>query len=164
MNDYSLISLTPNEEVAKTLFWEFRVNEMWRQYKIWSIIVIVAFISSVATVLTDQSTNNICDVVNMTIVLVCQLLIFLISKRWKKSFIYLLPILLLVTYFGMLIKIWVLQEEDAKNDWTLERHQALTIELVAIGIGFFAFVILFCPSVTFLVLLYFPFYIAAHLT
>ena len=91
----------------------------------------------------------------------------MISKRWSKLFVYLLPVLLMATYVGMLFKISVLstkEGEEDKDTWSLKKHQELQIEMVAIGIGFFAYLILFCPNVVFLVCFYFPIYAVTHLT
>ena len=95
---------------------------MWRQYKVWCMLVMMGFISALISLLTTPNSNNKFDLLNMTIVLFCQLLVFLISRRWNKLFVYLLPFLLIATYAGMIVKISVLQKEGDKDDWSLERH------------------------------------------
>ena len=102
--------------------------------------------------------------VNMTIVLSCTAIVFVVSKHWKKLFVYLLPPLLVMTYVGMVVKIWLLQDEKTKEEWTIERHNELQVEMIAIMIGFFAYLTLFCPSLGFLLGIYGPIYLITHLT
>ena len=99
----------------------------------------------------------------MVTVVTFQLLVYLISKRWKFLFVYLLPVLLIASYTGMLIKIYVVQDAEEKAEWTLERHQAITMETFALAFGFFTYIIIFCPSLKFCIGIYFPIYISMHL-
>ena len=63
----------------------------------------------------------------------------------------------------MLIKIWVLQEEQVGADWTFENHYQILGETAAILIGFLCYSTIFCPSVIFMLLVYAPSYIVIHL-
>ena len=61
----------PHDETNKALFWKFRMNEMWSQYKVWSILLVVGFISALISVLTDPTPNNKYDLYSMTFVIIC---------------------------------------------------------------------------------------------
>ena len=162
--DYSLLTLTPKQDDDKKKFWKFRVTEMWSSYKIWSFVVVVGFLATVIRVLTEHSWNNILDLANMGLATFVTLLVYLISRRWKKVFVYLMPLQMLVIFAGMLTKIYLLQEETTTAEWTVERHLAAQLELLAIEASFFAYVVIFCPSVVFLLCIYFPIYLGIHMT
>ena len=63
---------------------------------------------SIGNVISDQSPNYIFDVVSMSVCLTSTVIVFIVSKHWKKAFVYLLPPLLVMTYAGMNVKIWLL--------------------------------------------------------
>ena len=119
---------------------------------------------SIGNVISDPSPNYIFDVISMTIVITSTAIVFFVSKYWNKLFVYLLPPLLFMTYVGMVVKIWYLQDESSKEEWTSDRHNELIVEMMAIMVGFFAYLILFCPSLGFLLGIYCPIYIITHLS
>ena len=100
----------------------------------------------------------------MTIVMSSTAIVFFVSKYKKQLFVYLLPPLLFMTYVGMIVKIWYLQDESAKDQWTNDRHNEVIVEMIAIIIGLFAYLIIFCPSLGFLLGIYIPMYIITHLS
>ena len=108
---------------------------MFTQFKIWSLVTLTAFIFAVVNVISDPVENYIFDMVSMTIVLTSTLVVFLLSRWSKRLFVYLLPPLLCMTYIGMVVKIWMLEDPSKKNEWSTERHLALMLELVAIMVA-----------------------------
>ena len=108
--------------------------------------------------------NNYLDLANMTFSTLVTLLVYLIGKRWKKLFVYMMPIVMLFYFVGMLTKIYLLQDETTTAEWTVERHLAAQLELIAIFASYFSYVVIFCPSVVFLVCIYFPIYFGIHMT
>ena len=162
--DYSLLTLTPNQDADKKNFWKFRVSEMQSSYKIWSFVVIVGFFATVLRVLTEQSMNNYLDLANMTFSTLVTLLVYFIGRRWKRLFVYMMPLVMIAYFAGMLVKVYLLQDETATAEWTVERHLAAQLELIAIGATYFSYVVIFCPSVVFLLCIYFPIYLGIHMT
>ena len=108
MSNYSLLKLSPNDEKDRELFWEFRVNEMWNQFKVWSLICIVGVFATIVVLMTDNSLNAKLDCINMSTSFAATLIVYLISKRWKHLFVYLIPVMLIASFTGMLIKIFVM--------------------------------------------------------
>ena len=90
--NYSLFKLTPSKSSEAKLFWEFRTDPMWNYFLIYIVLAIIRWIFSLVAVLIDRKEKNTIYLIFMCFVIVSLGFIFVVSKFWKKAFIYLLPI------------------------------------------------------------------------
>ena len=81
--NYSLLTLTPSDDEEKMLFWKFRIESLDSQFQIFTVIMTIAFLQSLANALYQQTLSHTWDTVNLGTVLLGQAIVVLISKRCK---------------------------------------------------------------------------------
>ena len=161
LTNYSPFTLIPRDDDHKAQFTLFRINEMWNQFNL--IIIITAVLCTVQfiTLCIERTSDSFKSFLNITFVLAFTLVMFAVSRRWKRIFVYLLPLQLLVIYSSMIVT--TMTREPIGDEWTFEKHSQLTTEVVLIQLTLLIYTMMFSPSLLFTVCVYFPIYIGCTL-
>ena len=165
ITNYSLLTLTPSDDAEKKLFWKFRINSMQSQFQIYTAVLLISFLLSLANAVIKQESTHTWDAMNIGFVLTCQVIVILVSKRCtQRSITYLYPFMFSMSYIVMLFKLWHRQEDHREGEWTFEKHSECLGETVAILIGYLCYSTIFCPSLFFMLFVYAPIYVMVHMT
>ena len=158
---YSMLTLEPKDITEKKQFQQFRVDQIWKKFKVYLVLYVLCIIVAVLNLIIDLSKANIISFVNNIVFALVILVAFLISKRWNKAFVWLLP----VVYFLQLVILQcrVLIVEDKLDEWTVDKHMELILELLVHVFMYIYSIIFFSPSLKFTVFIYSPIYSFMHL-
>ena len=119
-------------------------------------------------VILHPSINSVSNLIGTTISSMGFLAVFMISRRWNKAFVTLLPALfflqLAVTFNKTIIEEKYGDKDHLEVDeWTFYKHQQLMMEAVVLIFTFIFSVLFFSPSLKYTVLIYSPIYAGMHL-
>ena len=160
--NYSLLTLTPTDDEEKKLFWKFRVDSMQSQFQIYTAVVTISFLQSLANAVYQQDSYHTFDTVYIGSVLSCQVIIIIVGKRCTQRFVtYLYPLMFGLTFGPLLVKWWYFRKG---HEFTFETHFEIMGETSAILIGFLCYSTIFCPSLFFMLFVYSPIYLLIHVT
>ena len=89
------------------------------------------------------------------------IVIYLVGRRWKHIFVYLLPMQILFIQIATLV---VLRPEESQADkWNFEKHILLMRESIVLLVSNFMFISFFSPSFLFTLSTYSPIYLGCTL-
>ena len=151
---FSFFTLSPKDPTEKKLFWEFRLNEIWNAFKIYTVIMTTSWLASGGIAVLDRRSTNLKNFAGLTVSVFLLFSIYLIGRCSKKTIAYLQPAYFLISSITIIL---VMEDMDSKN-LTFDKHFQLLLEMIAILLQFFIHVILFSPTLIFTLFLYCPIY------
>ena len=163
--NYSLLTLNQADEHKKRFVWQFRINSMQSQFQIFTAVVLISFIQSLANAIYKNESAHYWDLSMVGIALTGQIIVMLLSKRCtQRSITYLYPLMFALPFLGLLIKSWLQVGDRREAEWSFERHAECLGETVAVLMAYLCYSTIFCPSLFFMVFVYAPIYIVIHMT
>ena len=115
--NYSIFTLTPKDEDDRKLFWNFRVNEMLNQYRIYTILLAAAWAFTGISALVAPTKTNKLNFLRISVILTLLTLTLFASKRWSDAFVYLTPVNYLIIF-----SVTILTMQDLGIEWDFEKH------------------------------------------
>ena len=99
---YQFLTLSPKDAIEKQLFWEFRVKELWNSFLLLIVLTAIGAICNGILTLIESNAKNIKSFLCFTVNIFILVLIFLINKRFKGFFVYLMPAMKLISFIQII--------------------------------------------------------------
>ena len=157
---YNLCTLRPNNEEERSLFWDFRVEdiiEMFEYKFIYNVVLFLVFLLK----FFDQDKDE--DLSFRTMRRVVNLLLFFSvwlmtkTKKFRKCYIYWVPVVFVTTRF--IAGLAAIHAYKTTDDFG-EQRKIVEIEAVSFFADLILFIVVLTPSFSFIVFVYFPVFIA----
>ena len=130
---------------------------MYNQFRIYVAIVACGWLFTGVNTLYDRSSSNIINFVRISVLITMLTTILIITRRWQSAFTYLIPVNYLIIFV-----VGVVTMQDLGNEWNIDKHIQLLLEVVALVIGFFLNCVLFSPTFIITLALYCPVHAVTH--
>ena len=93
-NNY--LTLQPNDRTDQKLFYKFRVNSMWNTFVIYLCMTVVVWLLTLIIELVNHNESNLGNFLGASGVLVILIIIFLVTRKWRHTLVYLLGFYFLI--------------------------------------------------------------------